>query len=102
VLASLSVRQPNRFQVYAYGDKPDRDQFGSRLHCGDYPQSSIHRRQQSAPDLWVGVPFLEVHGFRFTATEENATRAILGLTAGELDEAAFASWLSANVTPPRR
>lgn len=45
--------------------------------------------------------FLELNGYRFTANEEGATRAIFGLAAGKLDEAAFTSWLRANVTPPR-
>jgi death on curing protein len=49
----------------------------------------------------VGILFLELNGCRFTASEEDATQAILGLTAGTLEEPAFTSWLRANVTSPR-
>lgn len=47
----------------------------------------------------VGVLFLEMNGYRFTASEEEATQAVLGLAAGTLDETAFAAWLRANAVP---
>jgi Fic/DOC family len=46
----------------------------------------------------VGVLFLELNGRRFTATEEDATQAVLGLAAGAIDEASFTRWLRANVS----
>jgi death-on-curing protein len=46
----------------------------------------------------VGVLFLELNGHRFTATEEDATQAVLGLAAGAIDEASFTRWLRANVS----
>jgi death-on-curing protein len=45
----------------------------------------------------VGVLFLELNGYRFTATEEDATQAVLSLAAGKMDEAAFAAWMRRNV-----
>ena len=45
----------------------------------------------------VGVLFLEIHGFDFKASEEDATRAVLELAAGDVDETAFAAWLRRNV-----
>ena len=36
----------------------------------------------------VGVLFLELHGFDFKASEEDATQAVMALAAGTLDEAA--------------
>ena len=42
--------------------------------------------------------FLELNRHRFTATEEDATQAVLGLAAGTIDEATFARWLRANVS----
>jgi death-on-curing protein len=45
----------------------------------------------------VGVLFLEMNGHRFTATEEDATQAVLGLASGTIDEASFSRWLRANV-----
>ena len=45
----------------------------------------------------VGILFLELHGFNFKASEEDATQAVMDLAAGTLDEAAYAAWLRANV-----
>jgi death on curing protein len=49
----------------------------------------------------VGVLFLELHGFDFTASEEDATQAVFALAAGNLEEAAYAAWLRANVKRKR-
>lgn len=49
----------------------------------------------------VGVLFLELHGFDFRASEEDATQAVWDLAAGTLDEDAFAAWLRANVRRKR-
>jgi death-on-curing protein len=48
----------------------------------------------------VGVLFLEINGYRFAASEEEATQAVLDLAAGTLDEAAFSRWLRVNVKHP--
>jgi prophage maintenance system killer protein len=45
--------------------------------------------------LLVGVLFLELNGCLFTANDESAAQAILGLAAGTLDESALAAWLRA-------
>ena len=44
----------------------------------------------------LGVLFLELNGYRFTASEESAAQAILSLAAGTLDESALAAWLRSN------
>ena len=44
----------------------------------------------------VGVLFLELNGLSFTASEADATQAIMGLAAGTLDETAYTAWLRAN------
>jgi death-on-curing protein len=49
----------------------------------------------------VGILFLELHGFSFKASEEDATQAVLDLAAGTLDEGAFGAWLRANVRRKR-
>jgi death on curing protein len=41
----------------------------------------------------IGVLFLELHGFDFTASEADATQAVMALASGTLDEAAFTAWL---------
>ena len=50
----------------------------------------------------VAVLFLELNGYRFTAAEEDATQAVLGLAAGTLDEAGFTAWLRANAARTRQ
>ena len=47
----------------------------------------------------VGILFLELNGYRFTASEEGATQAVLELAAGTLDEPGYTAFLRANVTP---
>jgi death-on-curing protein len=47
----------------------------------------------------VGVLFLELNGYRFTASEEAAAQAVLELAAGTIDEAGFCAFLRANVNP---
>ena len=44
----------------------------------------------------VGVLFLELNGFRFTASEEAAAQAVLELAAGTLEEKSFCEFLRAN------
>ena len=45
----------------------------------------------------LGVLFLELNGYRFTARQEEAANAILALAAGHLDEHGYAAFLAANV-----
>jgi death-on-curing protein len=45
----------------------------------------------------IGILLLELNGYRFTATEEDAAKAVLELAAGTLDETAYRAFLRANV-----
>lgn len=49
----------------------------------------------------IGVLFLELHGFDFTASEADATQAAMALASGTLDEAAFTAWLRENAKRKR-
>ena len=44
----------------------------------------------------VAVVFLELNGYKFQASEVDATLQTLALAAGDMSEAAFAAWLKAN------
>jgi len=46
----------------------------------------------------VGILFLELNGFRFTAPEAAAAEAVLALAAGSLEEAGYTAFLRENVT----
>ncbi len=45
----------------------------------------------------IGILFLELNGYRFKATEEDAARSVLELAAGTLDETGYCAFLRANV-----
>ncbi len=47
----------------------------------------------------VGVLFIELNDYAFTASEEAAALAVLELAAGTMDEAGYSGFLRANVTP---
>jgi death-on-curing protein len=86
-------------QLHAYGDDPDMIALAAAYTTAivrDHPFVDGIKRT----GFIVGILFLEMNGYRFTATEEEATQAVLGLAAGTLDETAFTAWLRANVTPP--
>jgi death-on-curing protein len=83
-------------QLYAYGDSPDIIDLAAACTAGivrNHPFVDGNKRT----GFLVGVLFLELNGYRFTATEESAAHAILSLAAGTLDEPALAAWLRANV-----
>lgn len=50
----------------------------------------------------IGILFLELNGFNFRATEEDATQAVMALAAGTLDEAEYTAWLRENAKKERR
>lgn len=86
-------------QLHAYGDNPDIIDMAAAYIAGivrNHPFIDGNKRT----GFLVGVLFLELNGFRFTATEESAAQAILSLAAGSLDEPALAAWLRANVQLP--
>ena len=46
----------------------------------------------------VGILFLELNGFAFIASEEDAAQAVLALASGTMDEAGYRAFLAANAT----
>jgi death-on-curing protein len=83
-------------QLHAYGDAPDATDMAAAYTVGivrNHPFVDGNKRTAFV----VGVLFLELNGYRFTATEEDATQAVLGLAARAIDEASFARWLRGNV-----
>jgi death-on-curing protein len=45
----------------------------------------------------IGILFLELNGLVFTASEEDAAQAVLGMAAGTLSDEDYAAFLRANV-----
>ena len=46
----------------------------------------------------VGILFLEVNGYRFSASEEDAAQAVLELASGNLDETGYIAFLRAHAS----
>ncbi len=46
----------------------------------------------------IGILFLEINGHRFSASAEDAAKAVLALAAGEIEADEYAAFLRANVT----
>ncbi len=88
-------------QLLSYGKRPDMVALATTYTAGilhNHPFIDGNKRT----GFLVGVLFLELNGYRFTAAEEDAAQAVLALAAGTLDESAFADWMRANVTRRRR
>jgi death-on-curing protein len=83
-------------QLRAYGKNPDIVELATAYTSGiirSHPFIDGNKRT----GFLVGVLFLEMNGYRLTASEEDATQAILGLAAGRLGESVFAALLRENV-----
>lgn len=82
-------------QHYAYGSSPDVVDLAAIYTAGivqNHPFIDGNKRT----GFVVGILFLELNGYRFTASEEDAAQAVLGLAAGDLNEAGYAAFLRAN------
>lgn len=87
-------------QLYAYANAPTIVDRAAAYTAGvvcNHPFIDGNKRT----GFVIGVLFLELNGYRFSAREEDATQAISRLAAGTVDEAAFTAWLGANVTRHR-
>jgi death on curing protein len=82
-------------QHHAYADTPDVVEMAALYMAGivrNHPFVDGNKRT----GFVTGILFLELNGFDFTASEEDATQAVLGLAAGSLDETGYIAWLSEN------
>lgn len=79
-------------QHFAYADPSDIIEMAALYTAGvvrNHPFVDGNKRT----GFVIGIVFLELHGFEFKASEEDATQAVFALAAGTLDETAFAAWL---------
>ncbi len=87
-------------QHHAYAKTPDMVEMAALYTAGivrNHPFVDGNKRT----GFVVGVLFLELQGFQFKASEEDATQAVMGLAAGTLDEAGYAEWLRLNAKRKR-
>ncbi len=83
-------------QIFAYADDPDMIDLAAAYIAGivrNHPFIDGNKRT----GFVAGALFLELNGFRFTASEENAAQAIMNQAAGTLDEAGLIAFLRENV-----
>jgi len=83
-------------QLAAYGDGVDIVDLACAYTAGivkNHPFVDGNKRT----GFVAGVLFLELNGYRFTAPEDAAAEAVLGLAAGTLDEAGYGAFLRKNV-----
>ncbi len=84
-------------QIHAYADAPDLIDLAAAYTAGivrNHPFIDGNKRT----GFVVGILFLELNGYRFTASEEDAAQAVLGLAASTLDEQGYAAFLRANAS----
>ena len=84
-------------QLRAYGDHPDVIQMAAAYTVESSAIILFISHLNKRTGFVVGVLFLELNGYRFVASEEDAAQAVLSVAAGKLNEAAFAEWMRANV-----
>jgi death-on-curing protein len=83
-------------QHHAYADSPDIVEMAVLYTAGvvrNHPFVDGNKRT----GFVIGVLFLELNGFEFKASEEDATQAVTALAAGLLDEAGYRMWLREKV-----
>jgi death-on-curing protein len=83
-------------QQYAYAEGADILDMATAYTVGilrNHPFVDGNKRT----GFVVGILFLELNGYRFVASEEDAAQAVLKLADGTLDEADYSSFLRGNV-----
>ena len=84
-------------QLRAYADTSDIIDMAAAYTAG-LLQNHVFFDGNKRTGFVVGILFLELNGYRFTAAEDAATQAVLELTAGTLDDAGYAAFLRENTT----
>ena len=82
-------------QIDAYADSPDLIDLAAAYTGGivhNHPFIDGNKRT----GFVVGILFLELNGYRFSASEADTAQAVLALAAGALDEQGYAAFLRAN------
>jgi len=84
-------------QHFAYAESPDIVDMAAAYTWGivrNRPFVDGNKRT----GFVVGVLFLELNGYRFSASEEDAAQVVLELASGNLNEADYIAFLRANAS----
>ena len=88
-------------QHFAYAESPDIVDMAAAYTWGivrNHPFVDGNKRT----GFVVGVLFLELNGYRFNASEEDAAQMVLELAGGNLDEAGYIAFLRAHASLGKR
>jgi death-on-curing protein len=96
-LLESALARPRQHQAYASVDVIDL----AAICCAGIVRNRPFVDGNKRTGFVVGVLFLELNGFSFTASEEDAARTVLGMAAGTIDETSYAAWLRRNVKRKR-
>jgi death-on-curing protein len=84
-------------QHFAYAESPDIVDMAAAYTSGivrNHPFVDGNKRT----GFVVGVLFLELNGYRFNASEEDAAQMVLELASGNLEEARYIAFLRAHAS----
>jgi death-on-curing protein len=85
-------------QHFAYGGEPDVVGLAAIYTAGivrNHPFVDGNKRT----GFVIGILFLELNGFIFTASEQDAAQAVIQLAGGAISEDDYAAFLKGNTTP---
>jgi death-on-curing protein len=94
-LLSSALARPRQHLAYADADIIGMSAAYTAGIIGNHPFVDGNKRT----GFVVGILFLELNGYRFMASEEDAVQAMLSLAASTLDEEGFVTFLRANTAP---
>ncbi len=97
-LLDSALARPQNLAVY--GD-PDLSDLAAAYAYGLAKNHPFVDGNKRAAFLATGL-CLALNGWRLTASQADATVAVMTLAAGDLEEAAFAAWLRAHIAPRQR
>jgi death-on-curing protein len=92
-LLSSALARPQQYAAYA--DEADVI-FLAALHTAAIVRNHPFVDGNKRTGFVLGILFLELNGYRFTADQAEAAQAVISLAAGTLDEHQFAAFLAAN------
>ncbi|SCZ86719.1 type II toxin-antitoxin system death-on-curing family toxin [Nitrosomonas mobilis] len=96
-LLKSALTRPLNF--FAYDQQPDNSLLTASYTSGIL-QNHPFVDGNKLTGFVIGVLFLELNGYRFTASEEDSTQAVFSLAEGSLDELGFRLFIEDNSIAP--
>ena len=84
-------------QHFAYAESPDMVDMAA-VYTGGIVRNHPFVDGNKRTGFVVGILFLELNDYRFSASEEDAAQAFLELASGNLDGAGYGAFLRANAS----